>query len=198
MYDAEVSSMAKDTYNNFDELQHNEKRNEDYVISISDIGSPVTIIAPHGGKIEPQTSYIAGRIAGDRFNFYSFEGIKPDNNRSLHVTSHKFDEPQALRLIAGSRIVLAIHACTDSKALVYPGGRDGELLTAIVKALTAAGIIVAETNPRYQGLNPKNICNRGATGKGAQLEISRGLRDDRDRVHSLCEAIQAALGRALT
>ena len=190
--------MSKDIYSNFDELNHNEERDKDYVISISDIGSPVTIIAPHGGKIEPQTSYIASRIAGDKFNFYGFEGIKPDNNRSLHITSHKFDEPQALRLIAGSRIVLAIHACTDSKALVYPGGRDVELITDIGKALKAAGIAVAETNPRYRGLNPKNICNRGATGKGAQLEISRGLRDDRDQVHSLCEAIQAALGRALT
>ncbi|MCP4626670.1 MAG: poly-gamma-glutamate hydrolase family protein [bacterium] len=187
--------MAKDTYNNFKDLKQKEKRNQDYGISICNIGSPVTIIAPHGGKIEPQTSYIANRIAGDKFNFYGFEGIKPNNNRCLHITSHKFDEPQALNLIAGSRIVLAIHACTDSKALVYPGGRDEELVTVIVKALKAAGITVADRNAKYQGLNSKNICNRGVTGKGAQLEISRGLRDDLDSVHTLCDAIHAALQR---
>jgi phage replication-related protein YjqB (UPF0714/DUF867 family) len=190
--------MAKDLYTHFKALEQKENRNEDYVISIRNIGSPVTIIAPHGGKIEPRTSYIAGRIAGDKFNFYGFEGIKPDNNRCLHITSHKFDEPQALNLIAGSRIVVAIHACTDSEALVYPGGRDEELTTVIVEALKAAGITVADRNAKYQGLNSKNICNRGVTGKGAQLEISRGLRDDLESVHTLCDAIQAALTNAVT
>ncbi len=189
--------MPKDTYRNFKELKQKEKRNQDYRISISDIGSPVTVIAPHGGKIEPQTSYIAGRIAGDNFNFYSFEGIKPENNHCLHITSHNFDEPQALRLIAASRIVVAIHACTDRKALVYPGGRDEELISIIVKAMTASGITVADRIARYQGLNSKNICNRGKTGKGVQLEISRGLRDDPTRVHTLCDAIHDALTRAV-
>ena len=159
------------------------------------MGSPVTIIAPHGGKIEPQTSYIASRIAGDKFNFYGFKGIKPDNNRCLHITSHKFDEPQALNLIEGSRIVVSIHACTDSEALVYPGGRDDELITVIAKSLKAVGITVADRIAKYQGLKSDKICNRGLTGKGAQLEISRGLRDDMDRVHTLCDAVHAALLR---
>jgi phage replication-related protein YjqB (UPF0714/DUF867 family) len=90
--------MARDTYHNFKELKHNEILNEDYKISICDVGSPVTIIAPHGGKIEPQTSYIAGRIAGDQFNCYCFEGIKPNNNVRLHITSHHFDEMILIKL----------------------------------------------------------------------------------------------------
>ena len=185
--------MPKDTYNNFKELSFKEEQNKDYVIAVCNNKSPVTIIAPHGGKIEPRTSSIASRIAGDKFNFYGFKGIKPDNNRCLHITSHKFDEPQALNLVEGSRIVVSIHACTDRKALVYPGGRHDELVAAIVKALKASGITVADRIAKYQGLNPNNICNRGLTGKGAQLEISRGLRDDMDLVRTLCDTVHTVL-----
>jgi phage replication-related protein YjqB (UPF0714/DUF867 family) len=187
--------MAKDTYNNFRELNHSEKLNEDFRISIFDVGSPITIIAPHGGKIEPKTSYIADSIARQAFNCYRFEGIKRNDNRHLHITSHNFDEPQALKLIARSRIVVAVHACTDDVPLVYPGGRHSELIGAIAIALKAAGIMVADGNLKYRGLNSKNICNRGISGKGAQLEISRGLRDDSRKVHRLCDAIHTALTR---
>ena len=185
--------MTRDTYSNFNELKQNERQHRDYAITICDRGSPITLIAPHGGKIEPKTSFIAGRIAGDKFNFYGFEGKKSENNRCLHLTSHHFDEPQALRLIQGSRIVLAIHACTDSKSLVYPGGRDEDLLAIIVSALKAAGISVADRKAAYQGIHVNNICNRGITGKGAQLEISRGLRDDPSAVLTLCDTLHAAL-----
>jgi phage replication-related protein YjqB (UPF0714/DUF867 family) len=185
--------MAKDTYNNFKELKIAEKLNENYRISLFDVGSPVTIIAPHGGKIEPKTSEIAAGIAREQFNCYCFEGMKPDNNRWLHITSHKFDEPQALKLIARSQTVVAVHACTDEKAVVYPGGRDEELLGTIVAELKAVGISVVNRNFKYPGVNPNNICNRGVSGRGAQLEISRGLRDDKNKVQMLCSAIHTAL-----
>jgi len=185
--------MQKDLYKNFKALEINEKIDEDYKISIFDAGSPVTIIAPHGGKIEPKTSYIASGIAREKFNCYCFEGIKPDHNRSLHITSHNFDEPLALDLLARSQTVVAVHACTDATPLVYPGGRAQKLIAAIALELQTAGIRVADTTARYQGLNPNNICNRGASGRGAQLEISRGLRDDIDQVHRLCDAVHTAL-----
>jgi phage replication-related protein YjqB (UPF0714/DUF867 family) len=185
--------MVKDNYNNFKELKNFEKLNTDYRISISDRGSPTTIIAPHGGKIEPKTSDIAAGIARDQFNYYCFEGLKATGNRCLHITSHNFDEPQALELLARSQTVVAVHACTDKKAVVYPGGRDEELQGVIEKELKAAGIAVANQNIKYQGVNPDNICNRGASGRGVQLEISRGLRDDHDKVLMLCSAIHTAL-----
>jgi len=187
--------MAEDTYRNFKELNTVEKLNADYKISISDVGSPITIIAPHGGKIEPKTSEITAGIARDQFNCYCFEGTKPDNNRWLHITSHNFDEPQALDLLARSQTVVAVHACTDKNAVVYPGGRDDHLMEAIVKELKVVGIPVANRNIKYQGVNPDNICNRGASGKGAQLEISRGLRDDSNKVLMLCSAIYTVLTR---
>ena len=185
--------MAQDKYNNFEALKHFEKINTDYRILLSDRGSPTTIIAPHGGKIEPKTSEIAAAIARNQFNYYSFEGLKPTDNRCLHITSHNFDEPQALQLVTRSQTVVAVHACRDEKAVVYPGGRDEALLGAIVKELNAAGLSVANQNIKYQGVNPANICNRGASGRGAQLEISRGLRDDNNQVLMLCSAIHTAL-----
>lgn len=185
--------MALDRYKNFRELKNSERIERDYRIVISDRGSPTTIIAPHGGKIEPKTSCIAAGIARDQFNYYCFEGLKSTGNRCLHITSHNYDEPQALQLLARSQTVIAVHACTDDRAVVYPGGRDEVLKGAVVKELKAAGISVAIQNFKYRGIRPDNICNRGASGRGVQLEISRGLRDDENNVTVLCKAVRSAL-----
>ena len=185
--------MAKDTYKNFIELTSHEKLNRDYKIWLSDVGSPITVMAPHGGRIEPRTSYIARKIARDKFNCYCFEGIKAENNGCLHLTSHNFDEPQALELIARSQTVVTVHACTDKHCRVYLGGLNKKLISAIAARLKAGGIVRARTNQKYPGLNPDNICNRGTACKGAQLEVSRGLRDDIKQVDLLAAAIHAAL-----
>ena len=153
----------------------------------------ITIMAPHGGLIEPRTSYIARKIARDKFNCYCFEGIKADNNRRLHITSHNFDEPQALGLMARSQTVVTIHACTDRESRVYLGGLDEKLIALIAGQLNARGIVRARRNSRYPGLHPDNICNRGASQKGAQLEVSRGLRDDLRQIESLSAAVHTAL-----
>jgi phage replication-related protein YjqB (UPF0714/DUF867 family) len=185
--------MAKDSYISFEELKSHEEINRDYKIWVSDVGSPITVMAPHGGRIEPRTSYIARKIAQDKFNCYCFEGIKDDNNGCLHITSHNFDEPQALKLIARSQSVVTVHACTDKQSRVYLGGLDKRLISVIAGCLKARGIVRAGTHAKYPGLNPDNICNRGAGRKGAQLEVSRGLRDDLDQVNIMAAAIHAAL-----
>jgi phage replication-related protein YjqB (UPF0714/DUF867 family) len=185
--------MSSDIYGSFLELSRNERLNQDYRITSCDRGSAVTILAPHGGWIEPKTSYIAARIANKEFNYYSFDGLKSHYNRSLHITSHKFDEPRALRLLTRSQVVVAIHACRDTKALVYPGGRDRALVLKIVRQMSAAGIPVADGYRKYPGTNPDNICNRGTSGKGVQLEVSRGLRDDMVEVKRLCAAVYRAI-----
>lgn len=185
--------MAHDIYSCFAELTNHEALNKDYKISISDVGSRITIIAPHGGKIEPGTSDIARKIATNRFNCYCFEGIKKENNGRLHITSHNFDEPKAVKIISGSRLVVAIHACTGNERFVYLGGLDKMLKEAIADELESRGIIVPKGHGRYKGLNPDNICNRGANKKGVQLEITRGLRDDLKKRQLIAEAVQAAL-----
>jgi len=184
-----------DTYKSFDELKIHEEVNKAYRISMSDVGSKITIIAPHGGKIEPKTSDIAKQIATEKYNYYCFEGMKRDNNGRLHVTSHNFDEPNAVKLISKSDIVVAIHACTGNSGTVYLGGTDQILKNNIADELETKGVNISKDHPRFQGSNPDNICNLGKRKKGVQLEISRDLRDDRKKIGLISEAVIAALIR---
>jgi len=185
--------MAKDRYRSFVELQDHEIIDEDYTLSFRDAGSRVTIIAPHGGKIEPRTSDLVRRIAGEDYNFYCFEGIKEKDNACLHITSHRFDEPGAIKLVSKSELVVAVHACTGTAGLVHIGGLNKKLGRMIAKELQDRGIGVSNDHPRFQGSNPDNICNRGATGIGVQLEVTRDLRDDLDKVQVIARAVRAAL-----
>ena len=185
--------MATDTYKDFNDLTQHEVLNIDYKLSIRDTGSPVTIIAPHGGKIEPRTSDIAKNIARKGYNYYCFEGIKESHNGRLHITSHRFDEPKAIQIISKSRVVVAIHACTGNDGRVYAGGLDKALIKRIACELQFRGINVRKGDSRFQGSNPNNICNRGATKKGVQLEIMRDLRDDLTKVRVISDAVRAAL-----
>ena len=114
-------------------------------------------------------------------------------NACLHLTSHRFDEPMAVELISKSHRVVAIHACTGQEEFVYLGGLDRRLKEAIADELESRGIIVAKSDGRFKGSHPDNICNRCATGKGVQLEITRGLRDDPDKRRLICDAVRTAL-----
>jgi phage replication-related protein YjqB (UPF0714/DUF867 family) len=185
--------MVKDKYSSFDELQRHERQEEDYTISIRDVGSRITIIAPHGGKIEPRTSDLARHIAGENYNFYSFEGIKSKDNACLHITSHRFDEPEALELVARSEVVVAVHACTGTAGLVHIGGLNSKLGRLIGDELQKSGIAIYRDHPRFRGANPANICNRGHTGIGVQLEVTRDLRDDLRKVANIARAVRTAI-----
>ena len=185
--------MANDRYSSFKELQRHETLDKDYTLALQDAGSRVTIIAPHGGKIEPRTSDLAKRLAGDNYNFYCFEGIKDKDNACLHITSHRFDEPAAVDLVSKSRIVVAVHACTGTAGLVHIGGLNKRLGRMIAVELQDRAINVSFDHPRFQGSNPDNICNRGATGIGVQLEVTRDLRDDPQKVSLIARAVRAAL-----
>lgn len=185
--------MGNDRYSNFKELERDQKLDKDFKLSLRDVGSRVTIIAPHGGKIEPRTSDLARLIAGDNYNFYCFEGIKDKDNACLHITSHRFDEPGAVKLISKSRVVVAVHACTGEAGLVHIGGLNKKLGNMIANELRNRAINVSDEHPRFQGSNPDNICNRGATGIGVQLEVTRDLRDDPQKIKLIALAVRAAL-----
>ena len=185
--------MANDRYSCFDELLRHETLGRDYTLTVRDAGSRVTIIAPHGGNIEPRTSDLARKIAGEIYNYYCFEGIKQKDNAGLHITSHRFDEPGAITLVSKSDVVVAVHACTGNAGRVHIGGLNHKLGSMIAEQLQDRGIAVSNDHPRFQGSNPDNICNRGATGIGVQLEVTRDLRDDLEKVKVIARAVRAAL-----
>jgi phage replication-related protein YjqB (UPF0714/DUF867 family) len=75
--------------------------------------------------------------------------------------------------------VVAVHGCEGEEQVVYMGGLDLCLRDAIRGRIDAAGIITGiHDDPDLQGINSKNICNRGRRGLGVQLEITYGLRLD--------------------
>jgi phage replication-related protein YjqB (UPF0714/DUF867 family) len=173
-----------DKYSHFAELAENEVAGVDYRTLSRRATPSFVIVAPHGGGIEPGTSEIADAIAekdiaaGTNFSFYTFEGIKPAGNAELHITSTHFDEPVCLTLIRDSDIVITIHGeHSDEGEGVFVGGLDKRLGRRIGRALKAAGFNVSKhQDPDLQGIEPANLCNRGKTGAGVQLELSQAVR----------------------
>jgi len=168
-----------DKYANFSQLSRHEVAGRDYRIRVRHGRSGIAILAPHGGRIERGTTPIAEAIAGQDHTFYSFEGLKPElrQNRALHITSDCFDEPQALFAVTGAHRVITIHGAKGLEAAVYLGGLDTVLRRRVLTVLREAGFVAArDPSPTRQGRGRTNICNRGRTGKGLQLELTLGLR----------------------
>jgi phage replication-related protein YjqB (UPF0714/DUF867 family) len=165
-------------YNGYADLSAAQRRGHDYEIQVRRRHrSPIAIIAPHGGHIEDGTSEVARSIAGDDFNLYLFEGIRSWHNyTALHLTSHRFDEPECLSLIAECQHVVAIHGCEGEEPSVLLGGLDLELKDQIATALTERQIMAQVSGHRFPAIHPRNIVNRGARERGVQLEIAHPLR----------------------
>jgi len=179
-------------YGSFHELARSEVLGRDYIVRLLRRPSPLAVIAPHGGLIEDGTSELALAIAGAEHSLFCFEGLKVHGrNRELHITSHLFDHPQCLELIAGSPLVLAVHGCRGDSC-IHLGGLDRAFVDALGVELARAGFAVVTDSPRYPGRHPRNICNRGARGAGAQLEVTYDLRDAANR-GPIADAVRAAI-----
>ncbi len=168
-----------DRYQNFAHLKNHEIEFRDYRIRVRERGSGTVILAPHGGWIERGTSQIAEALAGDEHTFYAFEGLKPclKSNRTLHITSNHFDEPSALAIVTRAERVIAIHGARGSESAIYLGGLNVELRGELLDSLVSKGFQACDDpSPSRQGKGPTNICNRGKTGQGLQVELTFGLR----------------------
>lgn len=167
-----------DIYHSFFALALAERRNVDYQVVACARPSPVLILAPHGGGIEPGTSELAAAIAGERFSYYCFEGLKLRDNERLHIASHLFDEPLAAAMVQPAETVVVLHGCARPGECVWVGGRDTVLGDAIERGLRRAGIPAErDGSADLGGTLPGNLCNRGTNGQGCQLEITRDVRE---------------------
>jgi phage replication-related protein YjqB (UPF0714/DUF867 family) len=186
------------SYTSFKELAAHEVEGQDYRVKIEMRDLGVLIMAPHGGKIEPATAEIAEAIAGMDYSFYSFEGLKADGNSVLHIESHLFDEPRALQVVQKAEVVITVHGQIDQREeFVMIGGLNESLRSEITQQLEEVGF---QTRPPTEGLagtDPQNICNRGKSKQGVQLEVSRKVRDllrnDKDRLREFTEAVRRAI-----
>ncbi|WP_329621445.1 poly-gamma-glutamate hydrolase family protein [Streptomyces sp. NBC_01255] len=132
-------------------------------------------------------------------DYWMFEGMRSENNRDLHVSSVNCDDHVAVGIAASHLNVLSLHGCqysqlnmpqtaiwpsTADPKLVVVGGLNAAFRAALVKELNQAGFPAVdafapehrENLKNYAGGVTNNICNRTATGAGAQLEITEDMR----------------------
>jgi phage replication-related protein YjqB (UPF0714/DUF867 family) len=185
-------------FSSYRELSRNRQEGRDFEIRKKQRNSNVAIIAPHGGTIEPVTSKLAVAIAGDSFSWYCFEGLR-GNGGNLHITSAKFDEPQCLELVAPCDVVVAMHGRKDDgdPTVVHVGGLHDDLRRFISSELSGSGFSATTDSRKFPGRDPFNICNRGRTGQGVQLEMPRSLRDRLDNDEALFNQYVGVLGGVL-
>ncbi len=164
-------------YGSFIELKKNEVEGKDYCIHFREGKTGILVMAPHAGDIEPATGELADAIAGNEHSFYGFWGLKAKHNSVLHIDSTRFDEPLAVDLVKKNQTVLTIHGSKEAQKTIFVGGRNTELKQIIQSDLQQLGMPLGES-ARLAGIKPENICNRGRSGQGVQLEISAGLRRD--------------------
>jgi len=143
--------------------------------------SPLIVVAPHGGAIEPRTSEIASAIAGTEHTQCQFKGKLPagQNYPRLHVTSEHWDVEECLILIGQRTHALSVHGTSKAGSTVYIGGLDTDTGAALATALRAAGFAVVQPAPAdIGGTSPDNVVNKDADGAGVQLELTSALRTE--------------------
>jgi len=190
--------MAKglNWYESFTELARHKKEGEDYAVVVRNVaGSKISIVAPHGDRIEPHTADMARAIAAGDYSLYIFSNINPGNvYREMHIASVSFDEPRCLDLVAGTETTLTIHGSKIKEPAVFISAMDKKLQSRLTVAFNKAGIRAEVENHPYQtGTKPENICNRNSRGKGVQIEFSRGLRDDAQMRETCVRVIRETL-----
>ena len=168
-----------DKFKSMTELKELTKGGKDWEIECENRSSIVTILALHGGGIEPATTELAYTIAhcGD-YNYFSFKGMRSKGNNELHVTSTHYDDQIALDLVRGSQRTVAIHGCEGNESVAYIGGSDDRLIELITESLEDIGISVREAPHHISGTQENNIVNMTQTQGGVQLELTAQLRKE--------------------
>ncbi len=197
---------ARDIYPDFATLAATEGLGVDYSLTALNRGSSITVMAIHGGKIEKGTSELAREVAQADFNLYLFEGIKADHNFDLHITSRRFDEPQALALMARSGYGISMHGFTEISRpdawIIRVGGDSAAFRSAFIDAAARArlGVEIPPIEDRFPATEPDNIVNRTSKA-GLQLEMSAPLRkkilEDGAFRSQLARAVRAALNQVV-
>jgi phage replication-related protein YjqB (UPF0714/DUF867 family) len=184
-----------DKYKSYKDLSTHERLGRDFrIISLVRPGATNVIVAPHGGRIERFTAEIAGAIAGDKYSLYAFVGTKGAANRDLHITSHLFDEPSAIRMVRSHRRVVAVHGCKSHLSTVLLGGLDHEMISVLAATFSKAGIPCKASGHPFLGRNRHNICNRGSSNVGVQLELPLVMRQTTHR-DVIVDCVREALAR---
>ena len=186
-----------DQFKTFSELAQKKRENRNWRVISRDRQSSTLVAAPHGGRAEPYTGKIAKAIAGISYSLYVFKTLK----LGLHITSHKFDEPRAVAQASRHSRVVTIHGCDNRRSTtadVFVGGLDIALRDGVIFELREVGFVVL-VDRWTPGTACSNICNRGSSGRGVQIEVSCRLRNllGYDHNTTLLDSFTTAIQRAI-
>jgi phage replication-related protein YjqB (UPF0714/DUF867 family) len=179
--------------------RHRRHERFDDTLARTDDVPRTTILAPHGGGIEPGTSELCLAVAGYHpanlpqippagvtYDYWMFEGLRELGNAALHVRSTGCDDGVAVSLCAGSLNALALHGFrpeppdfSDDDQVVLVGGGNTILQGYLLEGLRNADFDARDAGQHGEldGNAKCNIVNRTLLGIGAQLELSTPLRD---------------------
>lgn len=165
----------RDKYSSLAALKADHRENLDYQIRLLDRWSWATIIAPHGGFIEPGTSALARATAGRNYNYFDFQGLRSTAAMDLHVTSTRFRDPALGDLLKRSCTAVSFHCMGKAgEPVIWLGGLNKDLKAIVLGNLRNAGFSVNPDSPRYRGESVNNVVNL-VRHQGVQLELSEEL-----------------------
>ena len=104
--------------------------------------------------------------------------ISGNNFAELHITSTRFDEPRALGIVGQCTTAISIHGRADDgePEAIWLGGMHAQMVARIETGLSLCGFVSYSNGHRFRADNPRNICNRGLSGRGTQIEVPMTLR----------------------
>jgi phage replication-related protein YjqB (UPF0714/DUF867 family) len=163
-----------DTYKSYSALRLFQAEGRDFSRETYARGAAVTVLAPHGGDIEPGTDRVARALAGKDLNLYIFSGWLGRASGRLHVTSTRFDDPEAVALSSAARLAVSVHGMAGRGEWACVGGRNAYAAGRAAYRLQAAGFEAETPCARLPGTSEKNLVNF-ASGGGVQLELTPRL-----------------------
>lgn len=174
----------------FSEIEAIAKRGTDYEIIARSRGHDLLLLAIHGGQTEPGTSELLAEIEKQlpstvKSSRYEFKALKrsPDFDEGsltdpwLHLTSHRFNEPELAKLAPQQKVCLSLHGFYGDEADFCLGGRNeifrSELQTALSQERDWR--TCAFCCGKYAGLQPENPANL-CKDTGVQIEMGHQVR----------------------
>ena len=155
----------------------------DYHTTALDVGSDVTVLSFHGGKIELRTSEIASAMANKYgWNHYDLNAHGTSaclqgksNFKRLHITATNFDDPDALNIVRAYPKSIAIHGYGNfrgyPKGVICVGGGNQNQVTAFIDYVNQ-NKSTFESSPDGYSLIAINATS--VSGKGQQCYDLKG------------------------
>jgi phage replication-related protein YjqB (UPF0714/DUF867 family) len=163
------------SFRDFSALVLHLRKDKDYRLHIENRSSEISIIAIHGGGIEPLTSELAGAVAGGEYNLYDLQGLRSFDNAAMRIPIARFDEMRLRGLLERSHTALSIDGVPGDDLVVHLGGRNRRLKAILNEALGEAGFECGSLVTPGAAHHPQRFYNLTRLG-GLHLELPYALR----------------------